>query len=92
VQPVNNIVKLKEKAKGKAGIMGGLDVQNVVDRVEATDEEIAAEVKRCIEAYGPGGGYMVYGASVNMFNPSQYAPGGRIFTVNKACEKYGRIY
>lgn len=92
VQPVNNIVKMKEKAKGKAGIMGGLDVQNVVDRVNATDQEIEAEVKRCIATYGPGGGYTIYGASVNMFNPVQYAPGGKIFAVNQACEKHGRIY
>ncbi|HHV13500.1 MAG TPA: hypothetical protein GXX75_24810 [Clostridiales bacterium] len=92
VQPVNDIVKLKEKAKGKAGIMGGLDVQNVVDRVDAMEQEIEAEVKRCITTYGPGGGYMIYGASVNMFNPAQYAPGGRIFAVSRACEKYGRIY
>ncbi len=92
VQPVNDIVKLKEKAKGKAGIMGGLDVQRIVDRVDATEQEIEAEVKRCIASYGPGGGYMVYGASVNMFNPAQYAPGGRIFAVNQACERHGRIY
>lgn len=92
VQPINDIVKLQKRAKGKAGIVGGLDVQNVVDRVEATEAEIEEEVKRCIHTYGPGGGYMIYGASVNMFNPAQYAPGGRIFTVNQACEKYGKIY
>ena len=72
--------------------MGGLDVQNVVDRDGVTDAEIEAEVKRCIDLYGPDGGYMVYGASLNMYNPAQYAPGGKLFTVCQAVEKYGKIY
>lgn len=92
VQPVNDIPAMKKRAGNKAGIMGGLDVQNVVDRADATDAEIEAEVRRCIDSYGPGGGYMIYGASLNMYNPMQYAPGGRLFAVNQACEKYGRIY
>lgn len=92
VQPVNNIPEMKKKTLGKAGIMGGLDVQHVVDQDGVTDEQIEAEVKRCIDTYGKDGGYMIYGASLHMYNPAQYAPGGKLFTVNQACEKYGHIY
>ena len=90
VQPVNDIPAMKKRAGGKAGIMGGLDVQNVVDRPGVTDREIEAEVRRCVEEYGPGGGYMVYGASVHMYNPEERRPGGKIAVVCEACEKYGK--
>lgn len=93
VQPVNDIVAMQKKVAGKGvGIMGGLNVQGVVDRAGVTPEEIEAEVKRCCETYGPQGGYMIYGASLHMYNPAQYAPGGALFNVNQACEKYGHIY
>lgn len=92
VQPVNDIVAMKKKAAGKAGIMGGLNVQGVIDQENVSDEAIEAEVRRCIDTYGPGGGYMIYGASLNMYNPMQYAPGGRLFKVNQTCEKFGKIY
>lgn len=92
VQPVNNISEMKKKTFGKAGIMGGLDVQNIVDRAGVTDEELEAEAKRCIETYGEGGGYMIYGASLHMYNPKEYAPGGKLFVLSQAVEKYGKIY
>lgn len=92
VQPVNDIIGMKKKAAGRAGLMGGLDVQNVIDRADVTDEEIIAEAKRCIDTYGEGGGYMVYGASLHMYNPASFAPGGKLFTLSQAVEKYGHIY
>lgn len=92
VQPMNNIPEMKKKTLGKAGIMGGLNVQHVIDRADVTDEEIEAEAKRCVEMYGEGGGYVVYGASLRMYNPAEYAPGGKLFTLSQAIEKYGKIY
>ncbi len=92
VQPVNNIPEMKKKTLGRAGIMGGLDVQNVVDRPGSTDEEIVAETRRCIDTYGEGGGYVIFGASLSMYDPMQYAPGGKLFTVSQTCEQYGKIY
>lgn len=91
VQPYNDIPAMKEKAKGKAGILGGLDVQNVVDMENATEEDIRAEVRRCINEYGEGGGYMVYGSSIYMRNEKQRQPGGRIWTVIDECKKFGKL-
>ncbi len=92
VQHVNHIPEMKKKTLGRAGIMGGLNVQDVVDRVGVTDEEIEMEVKRCIDTYAADGGYMIYGASLHMYDPVQYMPGGKLFAVMQACEKFGHIY
>ena len=90
VQCVNDIQALKKK--GKIGLMGGLDVQGVIDVEGTTEEEIRAEVRRCIDEYAEGGQYLMYCASVHMYDPSSYAPGGIIGTINDECAKYGYRY
>lgn len=90
VQPLNNIPAMKKKTLGKAGLMGGLDVQNIIDKHGVTEGEIRAEVRRCIDQYAEGGGYMIYGASLGMYNPSSYAPDGRLGIVIDECFKYGQ--
>ena len=75
VQPVNDIVSMLDKAEGKIGLVGGLDFQNVIDRPDATEEMIRAEVRRACDTYGGKGPYMVYGASVRQQDPTAYAPG-----------------
>lgn len=65
VQPVNDIPAMKKLTLGKIGLMGGLDVQNVIDRAGVTEEEVEAECRRCIDAYSAGGGYAVDGISIN---------------------------
>lgn len=92
VQCVNNIPELKKKTLGKAGIMGGLDVQGVVDVVGAKEEDIRKEIRRCIDEYAADGGYMIYGASLHMFNPAAYAPNGPIGIVIDECERYGKDF
>lgn len=90
VQPVNDIQSLKKK--GKIGLMGGLDVQGVVDLPTATEESIRAEVRRCIDEYAPGGQYLLYGASVQMYNPNAYGPDGVIGIIMDETEKYGKNF
>lgn len=90
VQRVNNIPAMKAKTLGRAGLMGGLDVQGVVDLENATEDQIRAEVRRCIDEYGTGGGYMIHGASLYMYNPMAYAPGGRLNIVIDECMKYSQ--
>lgn len=92
VQCCNNIPKMKEKTLGRAGIMGGLDVQNIVDVAGTSEEAIRKEVRRCIDEYAAGGGYMIYGASLHMYNPAAYAPGQPLGIVMDECEKYGHNY
>ena len=92
VQPLNNIPEMMKKTIGKAGICGGLDVQNIVDRMDqgVTEGEVRAEVRRCIDEYGQNGGYMVYGASIFIHQPEHRKPGGNIYIVMDECEKYGK--
>lgn len=94
VQPLNDIPKMKEKTLGRAGICGGLDVQNVVDcmNMGATEEDIRQEVRRCIDSYAPGGGYMIYGASLNVHRKEARMPGGNLYFVIDECRKYGKDY
>ena len=72
---MNDIVSMLDKADGKIGLVGGLDFQNVIDRPDATEETIRAEVRRACDTYGGKGPYMVYGASVRQQDPTAYAPG-----------------
>lgn len=46
VQPVNDLPHWIDEYKDKVVFMGALDAQNVIDRPDATDEEIMAEVQR----------------------------------------------
>lgn len=85
VQPINDITAMQELFSGKVGICGGLDVQNVVDRDDVTEEELRAEVRRCLEQYGEKGGFTLYCATVGLRNPSCYLPGGKLFTVIDEC-------
>lgn len=87
VQPVNDIAAIQELFSGKVGICGGLDVQNVVDRDDVTEEELRAEVRRCIEQYGDKGGFTLYCATVDLRNPRSYQPGGKLFAVIDECNK-----
>lgn len=52
VQPTNDIEMLIEKYGDKIGYEGGYDSTGPVCRMEATQEMIDAEVKRCLETYG----------------------------------------
>lgn len=50
VLPSNDIVKLSEQFNGRMAMMGGIN--SVIDRFDATEEEIRAEVRRCLTEYG----------------------------------------
>ena len=50
VLPTNDIVKLSEQLDGRMALMGGID--SVIDRADASEEEIRTEVRRCLNEYG----------------------------------------
>ncbi len=52
VQPSNDIAALVEKYGDRIGFVGGFDTTGPCMRTDVTQEEIVAEVKRCIEEYG----------------------------------------
>lgn len=92
VQPLNNIPEMKKKTLGRIGLMGGLNVQGVVDVKGMPEEAIRAEVRRCIDEYAPQGGYVMFGASLFMYTPSAYAPDGVLGIVLDECGKYGKDF
>lgn len=92
VQPMNDVLAMKKLLAGRIGIVGGLDVQNVIDRDGATGDEARAEVRRCIDTYAPGGGYTLYCASVKGRDPEAVKPDGVIGALKDEAEKYGKDY
>ncbi|HHU22347.1 MAG TPA: uroporphyrinogen decarboxylase (URO-D) [Clostridiales bacterium] len=64
VLPQNDIPAIQKKLDGRMTLMGGIDAA-IVDRKDATEEEIRAEVRRVCEEYAPGGHFIpciTYGA------------------------------
>lgn len=55
VLPTNNIAAISEKVGDKMLLMGGVD--SVIDREDATEEEIRTETRRALGAYGELKGY-----------------------------------
>ena len=53
----NDIPQIQKNIDGKMLLMGGIQ-QHIIDRAEATEEEIRAEVRRAIDTYGPGGCFL----------------------------------
>ena len=50
ILPTNNIVEITKALNGRMALMGGID--SSVDRADATEEEIRAEVRRACNDYG----------------------------------------
>lgn len=57
VNVCNDVAAIKAQCGGKITIKGGVDNQKI-DSGHATEEEIRAEVRRCIDAYAKGGRYI----------------------------------
>lgn len=57
VSPVNNLAAIKAKHGNRLIYGGGVDPQ-VTDREDSTEEEIRAEVRRCIDVLGKDGGLL----------------------------------
>ena len=89
VMCINDVSAMKEVFQHKVGIVGGLDMQNIIDNVSATEEQVRAEVCRCIDTDAPGGGYIMFGSSINMRNPDAWSPHGCLGAVIDECAKYG---
>ncbi len=58
-QPVNDLARWINEYKEHVVFMGALDAQNVIDRPDATDEEIMAEVRGKIDLFGNAGAYFI---------------------------------
>lgn len=88
--PQNDIVKLQKQLDGRMTLMGGIDA-SIVDRVDSTEEEIRAEVRRALETYAPGGHYIpciTYGGPGCLFSHVDPVIDDEIEKYNK--EVYGK--
>ena len=68
VLPSNNIQKIRKETNGQIALMGGID--SVVDRADAGEAEIRAEVRRACSEYGPGGHFipcLTYGGAGSIY-------------------------
>lgn len=90
-QPMNDIVAIQEKYGDKISIIGGYDTVGPAAQENSTDEQVDAEVKRCIETYGPRGSYVFMGFKImNSPDPMSFFVG--LAPINAAAEKYKNFY
>lgn len=54
VIPENDILAIQQRVNGKLALIGGIDAPSI-DNEDTSEQEIEAEVRRCIDAYCPGG-------------------------------------
>ena len=88
VLPTNNIAAISEKVGGRMLLMGGVD--SVIDRADATEEEIRAETRRACNAYGDLKGFwpgMTYGGPGSIYPEVEHIVIDEINKYN--LEKYG---
>ena len=87
-QPINDLTAMRAKHPDMV-LLGGLDVQSIIDVPGAKEAEIRQEVRRCLDTYGAEGqGYVVYGALVSLHDPNAYRPGGKIYAIMDEARKY----
>ena len=88
-QPCNDLKAMHAKYPGEICLSGGLDVQEVIDRPGVAEEELRAEVRRCIDEYAQDGGYMMYGTTLEFFKPTAKDPGSPVNIIIDECKTYG---
>jgi len=75
---------LKERFGSKVCFWGGIDTQHILPF--GTPDQVRDEVKRCIEAFASGGGYVV--AAIHNIRPE--VPPENIVAMIEAAHEYGR--
>jgi hypothetical protein len=85
VLPQNDIVKIQKQRNGRMALMGGLDAA-IVDRLDATEEELRGETRRALETYCPQGHFIpciTYGGPGTLYpHADQY--------INDEIDQYNR--
>lgn len=59
-QIMNDLLDIKEKYGDKLCIHGGWNSTGECCMEDATEEQVRAEVRRCVDTYAPGGNYMLF--------------------------------
>lgn len=66
----NDLVGIEEKYRGRLTVEGGWDSQGKPGTIDATEEDVRAETRRCIEEYGRAGGFILLPVLVNEYGNS----------------------
>ncbi|MDK2935000.1 MAG: hypothetical protein PWP62_8 [Eubacteriaceae bacterium] len=89
-QPMNDIEGILKKYGTQISVVGGYDTNGRPGLEAAAQEEIDAEVKRCMESYGPLGSFVFMGFRLMTgAGPESMMEG--IIPINAAVEKYKQI-
>jgi hypothetical protein len=78
----NDLQKVKKNTGGKLMLLGGIN-QPLIDKADATEDVIRAEVRRAIDEYAPGGSYLPCIPSIECLN-THVTP-----IVIDECNRYG---
>ena len=77
-QPMNDIAGMEERYAGKLTIVGGWDSGGLPGTITATDGDVRAETRRCIEEYGRSGSFilepLLMSAEGNSLAPGAHDP------------------
>ncbi|NLT12818.1 MAG: uroporphyrinogen decarboxylase (URO-D) [Clostridiales bacterium] len=85
VLPQNDIVRIQKQLGGRMALMGGIDAA-IVDRADATEEEIRTETRRVLETYCPNGNFI---PCITYGGPGTIYPQGDQF-INDEIDRYNR--
>ncbi len=77
-------IALKSRFGGKVCFWGGIDTQNILPF--GTPDQVREEVKRCIDVFAPGGGYVV--AAIHNIRPE--VPPENIIAMIEAVHEFGK--
>jgi uroporphyrinogen decarboxylase len=81
--PATDWPAIKAEYGNRLCFMGGVDVAKAMT---GSVEDVKAEVKRCIDVFGPGGGYILTSAN----HLQSDVPPGNIMAMFESAREYGR--
>lgn len=86
-QPVNDLAGILDKYQGKISMEGGWDTTGMPSRIQATPEEIRAEVRRCLTEYKKPG-FLLWPSIINEKGNSVLVGDPRLEDLRDEWEKY----
>ena len=89
-QPSNDIDAMCKRTKGRFAVIGGFDTNGAPAREDATEEEVRAEVRRCIDTYGANDNYLFLGFRL-FSSPDMSVFLEALKPIDDECKKYGRL-
>lgn len=89
-QPSNDILGILRRYKGRFAVMGGYDSNGLPSRPDATDDDMRAEVRRCLKAYGSEDNYLFMGFKLSA-SPDMSEFMRALAVIDEECKRCGRL-